>query len=133
VDPSQPDSRPRFETDALGDVWQWEGMTTPVEQIVVDNPSLYTIRFQSDGEVEIRADCNRGFGRYTVTEERKLEFGPFGVTRAICPPESLSDRYLRELARATTLFFADGDLYLELPYDSGTLKFSRHAEQSAAE
>jgi hypothetical protein len=60
-----------------------------------------------------------------------LEFGPFGVTRAMCPPESQSDRYLKELGRATTLFLLDGRLYLELPYDSGTLKFSRLEEAPA--
>jgi len=123
----------RFAGEVLGLLWQWEGMTTPVEQIVVDDPSLYTIRFQPEGKVEIRADCNRAFGEYKVTEERKLEFGPFGATRAMCPPESHSDRYLKELSRATTFFLQDGKLYLELPYDSGTLKFSRLAEEPTAQ
>ena len=123
----------RFAGEVQGLLWQWEGLTTPVEQIVVEDPSLYTIRFQPEGQVEMRADCNRAFGEYKVSEEHKLEFGLFGVTRAMCPPESHSDRYLKDLAQATTFFLQDGKLYLELPYDSGTLKFSRLAEESAAQ
>jgi para-nitrobenzyl esterase len=47
------------------------------------------------------------------------------LTRAACPPGSLSDRYVRELERATIYFLKDGALFLDLPADSGTLRFER--------
>jgi heat shock protein HslJ len=113
-----------FAAQVAGVVWQWQAFVTPKESIDVDDPASYTIQFQPDGNVAIRADCNRGFGAYEVTDGRNLSFGPFGVTRAMCPPESLSDRYLIELERVNSFFVKDGQLYMELPYDSGTLVFS---------
>jgi para-nitrobenzyl esterase len=118
----QPDP---FDTQVANVIWQWQAFVTPVERIEIDDPASYTIQFQPQGKVAIRADCNRGFGSFEVTDGRNLSFGPFGVTRAMCPPESLSDRYLQELGRVSTFFLKDGRLYMELPYDSGTLVFSR--------
>jgi para-nitrobenzyl esterase len=118
----QPDP---FDTQVANVVWQWRAFVTPVERIEVDDPARYTIQFKPEGKVAIEADCNRGFGSYEVTDGRNLSFGPFGVTRAMCPPESLSDRYLQELARVSSFFVKEGQLFMELPYDSGTLVFSR--------
>jgi hypothetical protein len=42
-------------------------------------------------------------------------------------PGSLSDRYVKEISRVTSYFLKDGDLFLELPVDSGTLRFRRRA------
>ena len=42
-----------------------------------------------------------------------------------CPPGSLDGRYLADLARVTTFFVEGGTLYLELPMDSGTMRFGR--------
>jgi para-nitrobenzyl esterase len=47
------------------------------------------------------------------------------LTRAMCPPGSLSDRSVKKLGRATVYFLKDGDLFLDLPVDSGTLRFRR--------
>ena len=43
----------------------------------------------------------------------------------MCPPGSLSDRFVKEVGRATSYFLKDGDFFLELPVDSGTLRFRR--------
>lgn len=40
--------------------WEWVSFTTPVEQIKVDSPDRYTVRFGNDGHVALKADCNRG-------------------------------------------------------------------------
>ena len=50
---------------------------------------------------------------------------PIALTRAMCPPGSLSDRFAKDVGRATSYFVRDGELYLELPVDSGTLRFRR--------
>lgn len=47
------------------------------------------------------------------------------LTRALCQEGSQSDRYAKDVARATSYFGKDGELYLELPVDSGTLRFRR--------
>lgn len=111
--------------DITGVTWRWTGMTTPVETIKVDAPDRYTMTLGADGRVALRADCNRGSGPYTITPDRRIKMGPLALTRAACPPGSLSDRYVRELERASIYFLKDGALFLDLPADSGTLRFER--------
>ncbi len=112
-------------TDVVDVTWQWVGLTTPVKQVTVDAPERYTVRFEGSGRVTVRADCNRGMSTYSVTADRGIAFKPIALTRAMCPPGSLSDRFAKELGRATLYFLKDGDLFLDLPVDSGTLRFRR--------
>jgi heat shock protein HslJ len=105
--------------------WQWTRMTTPLEQFDVAPPANYTIYFGSDGRVALKADCNRGTGRYSVSPDRRLTFGSIALTRMMCPEGSLSDRFVKEVGRAKSYFMKDGELFLELPVDSGTLRFQR--------
>jgi heat shock protein HslJ len=105
--------------------WEWVSFTTPVEEIAIDAPERYTMEFAKDGNVSLRADCNRGMASYTAGGDGKLTFGGIALTRAMCPQGSLSNRFVREVERASTYFLRDGDLFLELPVDSGTLRFRR--------
>jgi heat shock protein HslJ len=81
--------------EVLDVTWQWQSFTTPVEQIEVQAPERYTIRFGSDGRAALQADCNRGMTSYTVTAERRIAFTPIALTRMACPHGSLSDRFVR--------------------------------------
>jgi heat shock protein HslJ len=99
--------------------------TTPVETIPVAAPDRYTLRFEGPGRVALRADCNQGRGTYSVHPDRRIIFGPLALTKMACPAGSLSDRFARDVGRAAIWFVRDGDLYLDLPADSGTLRFRR--------
>ena len=107
----------------LGKQWQWESTITPVEQITVGTPKNYTILLKADNKVQVRFDCNRGGGSFRISLG-KLSFGPIMSTRAACPPGSLDFRFARDLQRVVSFFTMNNNLYLELPYDSGTMKFS---------
>ncbi len=111
--------------DVAGVAWQWVSLTTPVDSVTVDAPERYTVRFDTAGRIAVRADCNRGSAPYAVTADRRLTFGPLALTKVACPPGSLSNRYARDLGRATRYFLKGGDLYLDLPVDSGTMRFRR--------
>lgn len=111
--------------EVLGVTWQWMSLTTPVEQVTVDAPDRYTIRFDRAGRVAVRADCNRGTTSYVVGADRRITFRPMALTKAMCPAGSLSDRFVKDVGRATSYFVKDGELYLSLPVDSGTLRFRR--------
>ena len=65
---------------------------------------------------------NNGGGNYQISAG-KLSFGPLMSTRMACPPGSLDATYTRDLQRVVSFFVQDGDLYLELPVDSGTMRF----------
>jgi heat shock protein HslJ len=112
--------------------WQWVSFTSPVEQIAVDAPERYTIRFGPDGRAAVKADCNRGNTSYSIRADRRIALGPIVLTRMMCPPGSQDARFVKELGRATSYFLKDGDLFLELPVDSGTLRFGGRPRDGAA-
>jgi heat shock protein HslJ len=105
-----------------GVTWEWISTTTPVEQTVVPDPARYTILLQPDGQLRARFDCNRGGGKYEI-EEGRLSFGPLISTRVACPEDSLDAPFMMDLQRVSSFFVRDGELYLEMPMDSGTLRF----------
>jgi heat shock protein HslJ len=106
----------------LGKTWQWESTITPVEKITVPAPERYTIFLQADGRAQMRFDCNRGGGGFKISPG-KLSFGPMMSTRMACSPDSLDSAFMRDLQRVVSFFVDNGTLYLELLYDSGTMKF----------
>jgi len=106
----------------LDRTWQWVSTVTPAEKITVPKPERYTIRLTEDGKVQARFDCNGGGGTYVISEG-KLSFGPLLSTRMACPEDSLDGPFMRDLQRVASFFVQDGDLYLELPLDSGTMRF----------
>ena len=59
----------------------------PVESFFVDQPENYSLTFNADGKVAIKADCNKATGSYQ-SEETNLAIKIGGMTRTACPPES---------------------------------------------
>ncbi len=102
--------------------WQWTATITPVEKITVKNPERYTILLMDNGRLEGRFDCNRGGGDYKISSN-KLSFGPIFSTRMACPPDSLDTAFMRDLQRVSSFFIENGNLYLELAADGGTMCF----------
>ncbi len=104
--------------------WRWVRTTTPVGDVTVSRPEHYTIQFMPTGDFYVLADCNRASGRYTL-EGNLIRLELTVVTRAECGPDSLGDDFLRDLGAAVIAFLEGGDLYLDLLYDSGTMRFSK--------
>jgi putative lipoprotein len=112
-----------FATPTLtGAVWQWENIVTPVESFDNPTPEQYTVRFNEDGTVNIKADCNMASGTYTADESGfAIEVGP--VTLAECGAESSSSEFILALGAAAIPFFLDGKLHMDLFADSGPMRF----------
>jgi heat shock protein HslJ len=87
-----------------------------------DDRSRYTLEFGAAGALAGRADCNRISGRWTASGE-SITLGPLAMTRAMCPPGSLSDRYVRALEAAATWMIVDGRLAIAMRTDAGILHF----------
>jgi len=120
--PSTPSSHLKDPKAVLNKTWQWESTVTPVETITVPSPEQYTLLLAEDGTLKAKFDCNNGGGSYEISEGN-LSFGPMMSTRMACPEGSLDMVFMRDLARVSSFFLEGGNLYLELPYDSGTMKF----------
>ena len=93
-----------------GTSWQW---TKTGDGSDVADPGSYTLTFNADGTVAIKADCNRAFGGYTVSGDT-LTFGALGMTRAMCRPGSLDGQFVRELGSASAYALVDGALVLTI-------------------
>ena len=105
-----------------GQTWQWVSYTNPIESYEIESPENYTLMFNEDGTVSISADCNLANGSYTDEDgSLQVQIGP--MTMAQCPAESRSDQFIQFLGFATRYFFKDGNLYLDLFADGGTLEF----------
>ena len=71
----------------------------------------------------MKADCNTGSGAYTLARSSitlKLRI----LTRAVCPPESLSKTYLTRLGEVVTYVLYEGKLFLNLKIDGGNMVFA---------
>ena len=109
----------------VGTLWKWQQtLYNNDTKTIPPDPNHYTLKLQPDKTLNIRADCNRGGGIYTINgSEISLEITH--TTMAMCPPGSLEDKYLQDL-NAAAIYFIKGDhLYIDLKYDTGTMKFAR--------
>jgi heat shock protein HslJ len=85
-------------SNLLGKTWLWQktefnsGKNIPVPQ-----PAAYTLQFLDAGKVNITADCNNGSGSYIITNNVDMTIHIDTLTRAVCPADSLSDEYVKEL------------------------------------
>jgi heat shock protein HslJ len=104
--------------------WKWQQTLYNNDTKTIPNdPDRYTITFEPGGKFNIRADCNRGGGSFSVEGNRIAIEEPY-TTRAMCPPDSLEKEFIKNLNAARIYFLHEGDLYLDLKYDTGTMKFA---------
>ena len=115
-----------------GTTWQWVSTTTPVEETAVSDPTRYTITFNDDGTAAIKADCNNVAATYT-TDSSSLTIIPGPTTLAACPEDSQGDQFVSSLSNAAIYFFQDGDLYMDMKLDSGTLRFTAQTGAASGE
>lgn len=88
------------------------------------DPSLYTVRFGTDGRAALRVNCNRAMGTYQVHADTdghagSLSIGPLAGTRAMCPPSSMDEKLLRDLGYVRSYLIRDGHLHMSLLADGG--------------
>jgi heat shock protein HslJ len=114
-----------FEGDIRGITWKWERFddTADLNNIVVEDPSLYTLTLNEDGTYSVKADCNMASGAY-VLDGSSLKFEPGPTTLAECGPESLYDAFLSDLGYVATYVIEGNTLYLNLWADGGNMVFS---------
>ncbi len=113
------------QTKIGGIVWNWQRTAYNNDtQTVPPDSSHYTILLMPEGHLSVRLDCNTGGGRYTL-EGSSLTLDVTHSTMAACLPDSLAQKFMKDLAAARIVFLREGELYLDLMYDSGTMKFAR--------
>ena len=89
-----------------------------------NQPERFTLRFAPDGSIRARVDCNSAGGKYRL-EGNQLAIELTYSTLAACETESLAQVFQQNLAAAATYFMRNGQLFLDLKYDTGTMEFNR--------
>ena len=116
------------EPQIIGTVWQWvQTLYNNDTRAAPVKPENYTVRFLENGSIEVKADCNRKGGTYS-RDGKKLSIQIAHSTMAACEQGSLEDQFVRDLIGGAIYFLKDGNLYLDLKYDTGTMKFSRQKQ-----
>jgi para-nitrobenzyl esterase len=109
----------------IGPVSRWrETLMGDGQRFTPADPSRYALQLMPDGTAAAQVDCNRAVGTYT-TNGNELTLSFLVTLLAACPPGSLADRYQQQLNSVSSFFFRDGVLFLELMFDSGTMRFSQ--------
>jgi heat shock protein HslJ len=106
-----------------GTPWEWVATTNPATGTeYVTDPTRYVIVFNTDNTANITADCNKVSATYTA-DGSSITITPGASTFVACPSDSQADQFLAQLS-ASAIYFIDGaNLYLDLPADSGTMRF----------
>jgi len=122
--PAMPSTNDEMPTLTLtGTPWQLvEIMAMNDEAFRPLEVEIYTLRFAEDGGLAVRADCNRGSGSYEL-QGSSLEIGDIALARAMCRPQSLADRFLRELGYVRSFMIEAENLYLATEADGAILEF----------
>jgi heat shock protein HslJ len=107
--------------ELVGGVWHWQGGNAGAAPA----RELYTVEFTADGRVLVRADCNRGSGRYSTGADATVTLTAIATTKMGCPAGSLDTTFLRELADVERYRFEGDMLVLTLRSNAATLRFSR--------
>jgi heat shock protein HslJ len=108
----------------LAGSWQLVSLAqTGQAPVRVSSPDRFTAAFGQDGQVSLRADCNRCSGSYKV-KGAGLTVGPMACTRAYCQSAPLDTQYAGLVSQATKWSSAQGGL--ELSCDSGVLVFRKN-------
>ena len=107
-----------------GTAWRLVQIMSMNDQVFTpDEQDKYTLAFGDDGRLSVRADCNRGQGTWSAKEPSQLELGPLAMTRALCPPGSLYDRFVGDLDFIRSYVLKDGHLFLATMTDGAILEF----------
>ena len=119
------DDSPQTGAEIVDITWRWERFedTGGGDDIVVDDPSSYTLTLLPEGTYRAKADCNDASGGYTL-DGNNLTLGPGPVTLAECAPGSLYDEYLAWLGGVAS-YALEGDKLLLSVTDAGTIHFAR--------
>ncbi len=87
------DENPVGPSEIRNITWKLESIErTGTATITVPNPEQFTVRFEDNGNLSVRADCNSCSGRYSL-EGTSLSIGNVACTLVGCPVPGLDTTF----------------------------------------
>jgi len=114
-----------------------QSMDDTIGTVKPKDPSLFTMRLNSDGTVNMRLDCNSASGTWNFEPSDdglsgRFEFGSLASTRALCSPPNLDERVLAQAKYIRGYLLRGGKLYLSLMADGGIYAWGPDTDKSSA-
>ena len=117
---------------------EFQSMDDATGTLRPSDPSLFTMRLNADGSVNMRLDCNRANGSWSVEPAQgdpasgAFAFGRLASTRALCPPPRMDEQIVSQAEYVRSYLLKDGNLYLSLMADGGIYLWEPLGEASAS-
>jgi heat shock protein HslJ len=116
-----------------GVVWEWQGIQAGNgDETVPLDSAVYTLAFLDDGRFVVRADCNGGDGSVDI-DGSAVDLRLAVITEAVCDDRATDRAFLDLIENASSFVVRDGGLYLSLPADAGTGRFTARPAPSDGE
>jgi heat shock protein HslJ len=114
-----------------------QSMDDTIGTVKPKDPSLFTMRLNSDGTVNMHLDCNSASGNWIFEPgddglSGRFEFGSLAATRALCSPPNLDERFLAQAKYIRGYLLRGGKLYLSLMADGGIYAWEPDTDKSSA-
>ena len=140
ADAAQEATKPSSGNPLAGTGWRlvkFQSMDDAIGTVRPDDPSLYTMRLNSDGTVTMRLNCNRATGTWSAEPSGsgasgRFEFGALAATSALCPPPSMDESIAAQAKFIRSYLLKDGKLYLSLMADGGIYAWEPDTGNSSA-
>jgi len=111
--------------DLSGTQWVWtETLMSDGTKITPMLADAFKLTFNPDGTANAATDCNAFSGTYVVGNDSKLTIDLPISTRKGCPDGAQEGAYIKALTSIQSYLTQDGNLYLMLPFDSGTINYA---------
>jgi len=121
------ETEPTLHNELKGTQWrlvEFQSMDDTVGVKRPQDPSLYTMRLNSDGSAVLHLNCNIAKGNWSAKASSdgssgNFEFGPLASTRAFCPHPTMDQEIMAQAQYIRGYLLKDGKLYLSLMADGG--------------
>jgi heat shock protein HslJ len=104
------EDNPAAPSDVIARDWQLVSFQMEgSEEVIVQDPSRYTLRLGEDDRAAVKSDCNSCGGSYALSGTT-LEVGPLVCTKVACGSDSLDPTYARALEGPKSVSVDDSQL-----------------------
>ena len=106
------DENPVSPTEIRNVTWKLESIERPgTATITVPNPDQFTVRFETNGRLAVRADCNTCGGGY-VLDGSSVSISNLACTLIACPVPGLDTTFTMALGNVRSAAFSNNQLTL---------------------
>jgi heat shock protein HslJ len=106
------DENPVSPSELVDITWQLQSVSRVGNPVVnVPNPEQFTVRFETNNTIAVRADCNTCTGGYTLDGE-SLSIGQLACTLIACPSPGLDALYTAALQNVRTAEVSGNELVM---------------------